>query len=185
MTKRTWSIVLSAGIASLITFAPQAAARTATSVTVAQEARETLQEMRGLATAAAGEASQLQTFSENTAIDPVAHRDALMALKRQVNTMDKEIASLNARRESLAPWERETIATVSPLLNEAAVNTERATEYYNGNSSHLWTPEYRAFTAKIESDSARIATTLKDHLKYEKLRQEEQQVQSAIEAGGF
>src|SRR5664280_1639453 len=44
MTKRNLTITLTAAIASLIASAPQMVAKTAGSVTVAQEARETLKE---------------------------------------------------------------------------------------------------------------------------------------------
>jgi hypothetical protein len=183
MSKRTCSIGISAAIASLIAFAPQASAKPASSVTVAQEAQDTLKEMKGIAATAAGEASRLEKLSENSVIDSEVHRDALWSLRRDVNTMGQEIAGLEARRESLEPWEREAVDKVLPLLKEAAASTQSAIEYYNENRNRLWSPEYRALTEKISHDSDQIARTLKNYLKYEKVREEEQQLQSTIESG--
>jgi hypothetical protein len=160
MSKRTCSIGISAAIASLIAFAPQASAKPASSVTVAQEAQDTLKEMKGIAATAAGEASRLEKLSENSVIDSEVHRDALWSLRRDVNTMGQEIAGLEARRESLEPWEREAVDKVLPLLKEAAASTQSAIEYYNENRNRLWSPEYRALTEKISHDSDQIARTL-------------------------
>jgi hypothetical protein len=70
-----------------------------------------------------------------------------------------------------------------PLLKEAAANTQSATEYFNENRNRLWTPEYRSFAQKIWHDSDQIARTLSNYLKFEKVREQEQQLQSTIESG--
>jgi hypothetical protein len=183
MTTRTCSITVTAAITALIAFAPQIVAKTAGSVTVAQEARETLKELKGIAAKAAGQAEYLDHLSQFNAGDSSSHMIPLGELREEVNTMGKEIAGLEAMRDSLEPWEQEAVDKVLPLLKEAAANTQSAIHYYNENRRHLWSPDYQAYTGKVEQDSNQIARTLENYLKYEEVREAEIQLQSTIGAG--
>ena len=183
MTKRNLTITLTAAIASLIASAPQMVAKTAGSVTVAQEARETLKELKGVAAKAAGEAENLDYLSQRSTVSADSHTTPLMELREEVNTMGKEIATLEAQRDSLEPWEQEAVDKVVPLLKEAADNTQGAIHFFNTNRTHLWSSDYQAYAQKVESDSNQIAKTLQNYLKYEEVREAETQLQSTIGAG--
>jgi hypothetical protein len=183
MTKKSYSITLTAAIASLIALAPQMTAKTAGSVTVAQEARETLKELKGVAAKAAGSAEQLEMISRNPNISSGSHFTPLQDLRLDVNTMGAEIAGLEAQRDSLDPWEQAAVDKVLPLLKEAADNTQSAIHYFNESHLNLWGPDYHSYTANVERDSDQIAQTLKTYLKYEDVREAELQLQPTIGAG--
>ncbi|MGC4051360.1 MAG: hypothetical protein QM757_18535 [Paludibaculum sp.] len=76
--------------------------------------------------------------------------------------MGKEIATLEAERDTLQPWEQQAIDKVQPLLKEAAANAEEAIEYFNNNHNFLWSPRYRGYAEKVKKDSYEIAKTLKN-----------------------
>jgi hypothetical protein len=183
MTKKSYSITLTVAIASLIAFAPQMTAKTAGSVTVAQESRETLKELKGVAAKAAGSAERLEMISRNPNISADSHFTPLQELRLDVNTMGAEIAGLEAQRDSLDLWEQAAVDKVLPLLKEAADNTQSAIHYFNESHLYLWGPDYHSYTAKVERDSDQIAQTLKTYLKYEDVREAELQLQSTIGAG--
>jgi len=183
MIKRSYSITMTAAIASLIALAPQMAAKTPGSVSVAQEARETLKELKGNAAKAAESAERLEMISRNPSISSDSHFMPLQELRLDVNRMGKEIASLEAQRDSLDPREQAAIDKVVPLLQEAAGNTQSAIHYYNESHLYLWSPEYHTYAAKVERDSDQIAQTLKTYLKYEDVREAELQLQPTIGAG--
>jgi hypothetical protein len=183
MMKRNYSIAMTAAIASLIALAPQMTAKTPGSVSVAQEARETLKELKVVAAKAAGSAERLEMISRNPNISSDSHFTPLQDLRQDVNTMGQEIASLEAQRDSLDPWEQAAIDKVVPLLQEAAGNTQSAIHYYNQSHLYLWGPDYHSYTAKVERDSDQIAQTLKTYLKYEDVREAELQLQSTVGVG--
>ncbi len=183
MTMKIYSITMTAAIASLVALAPQAVAKTATSVSVAQEARETFKQLKSAATSASAEAERLEMLGLNPEISPESHVVPLMDLRRDVNTMGKRIASLEAQRDSLEPWEKEAVDKVLPLLKDAADNTQNAIEYFNGNRAHLWTAEHLNYTANVERDSDGIAKTLKTYLQYKDVREAELQLESTVGAG--
>lgn len=183
MTTRNITITLTAAIASLIVSAPQMVAKTAGDVTVAKEARETLKDLKGFATKAAGSAEDLEFLSQRNTVSADSHLPPLIELREDVNTMGKEIASLEAQRDSLEPWEQAAVDKVVPLLKEAADNTQGAIHYFNESRLGLWTPNYRSYVQKVQRDSDQIAQTLKDYMKYESVREAEVKLESAIGAG--
>ncbi|MEO8658182.1 MAG: hypothetical protein ABI693_06915 [Bryobacteraceae bacterium] len=182
MTKRIGSIT-TAAIAWAIASAPCAAAKPAVSITAAHEARETLGELKGLASKAAGNAYQLEIYIRDARLGRDSQMFPLVSLKEDVNKMGKDMASLEARRDSLDPWEQQAIDKVLPLLREAAANAERATVYFNENGTHLWGPEYRSSLDKAYRDSDQIANTLKNYLKFEKAHEQEEHLEATIGGG--
>jgi hypothetical protein len=184
MKKSICSITMSAAIASLIAFAPHASARTASTASVAQEAEETLKEMKGLATVAEGEATHLELYSRSGSASPDLHFVPLWQLKAEINKMENDITTLETERASLAPWEAQAIDRVLPLLNDAATNTENATKYFNANRNYLWNPDYARFAQAVRRDTDQVARTLKDYLKSEKDRAEEQKLELRLSTGG-
>lgn len=184
MKKSISSITMSAAIASLIVFAPYAFARTTSTTSVAQTAEETLKEVKGLAAVAEDEASHLELYSRDGSASYDLHLAPLWVLKADINRMEHDIATLEGERNSLAPWEAQAIDRVLPLLNNAATNTENATKYFNANRNYLWNPDYTKFAQSIRHDTDLVARTLKDYLKSEKDRAEEQKLELRLSTGG-
>jgi len=183
MTKKSISIT-SAMLITLSLPLAQAAVKMAGTITVADFAKETLakktlKQVQASAAVVADEADRLRMIA-NSKSSPDSHLDKLTALKVEVNRMGQEISSLEAERESLAPWEQQAVDEVLPLLQATAANTEGAIEYVSENRNRLWTEAYRDYADRVWEDSAQIAKTLKDYLKYEKLRDQEVQVEERI-----
>jgi hypothetical protein len=185
LTKKSISIT-SAMLITLSLPLAQAAGSPPYTVTVADMTREmlakkTLKQVQASAAAVAAEADQLSMLA-NPAYSPLSHLIELTALKDDVNRMGQEIRSLKVERESLAPWEQQAVDEVLPLLQATAANTESAIECFNENSHHLWTKAYRDYADHVFQDSEQISTTLKSYLKYDKLRDQQVQVEERIRA---
>lgn len=172
--------VTSAIVIALSLSVAQVATPKSRSITVPEEARQTLKEIRMTSIGAEEEADQLRLCIENTTMSPDSHLTRLLALKDEVNKMGQDISRLETERESLAPWERQAVDKILPLLKETAASTESAIEYFNDNRSHLWTPVYRSYADRIWSDTERVDKTLKDYLKYAKAYDQEQESLGAI-----
>ena len=183
MTTQNLSITSALLIAFALSTA-QADSLKAGRMTVAGEAKETLQEIDASAFTVAEEAGQLRQFSANPQYGPEAHLDKLIAMKEEINRIGREIGSLEAERDALAPWEQQAIDKTLPLLKETAANTQNAIEYFNENRAHLWTVNYREYASVIWRDSEQIAKTLKDYLKYAKARDQEQQLEQRLGVAG-
>lgn len=183
MTKKSISI----RFAMLITLSlplAQAAGRTPGTITVADLSKEalakkTLKRAQVCAAVVADDADQLRMIVDSQS-SPDSHLAKLMALKGEVNRMGQEISSLQAERGSLAPWEEQAVDDVLPLLEATVTNTESAIEYFNENRGHLWTKAYRSYADRVWRDSEQMAKILEDFLKYDKLRDQEVQVQARI-----
>ena len=180
MTRMSFSIASALLIASSLSMAQAAGAKSNS----ATAAKETLKDIEESALAATDEAEHLEQFIANPAFSPESHLDKLMALKEEVNKMGREAGTLEAERDSLAPWEQQALDKTMPLLKEAAANTTNAIEYFNENKSHLWADNYHEYASHILRDSEQIAKTLKDYLKYAKAHDQERQLEQSLGVGG-
>ncbi len=185
MTKKNISIT-TAMLVTLSLPLAQAGVGMPGTITVADLARETsakktLTRAQASAGAVADEADQLRRIA-NPMFSPDSHRDKLTALKGKVNRMDQEIKSLRAESESLAPWERQAIDEIVPLLQVTAENTESAIEYFNEHGDRLWMGTYRDYADHIWRGSDRIAKILKNYLKYDRLRDQEVYAEERLRA---
>lgn len=139
-----------------------------------------LQDMQEQARTASDDAiTLLRMIREGRASDQ-AQLWKIDSLKADVNQMGKEFAALEARRDSLSPWERDATDRVLPLLRQAAADTSKVIAYFNQNRTHLWSPEYGDLAANISHESSNIERTLHDYLKYEHLVGEEQSIRAHL-----
>lgn len=184
MTKKSSSIA-SAMLIALSLSTAQAAGGRGANLEVPQEARETLKDIETSALQAETQADQLRTIITNQNLSWESHLSELNALKQEVNSMGKEMASLENERESLAPWEQQAVDKVLPLLKDTATNTTNAILYLNDNKVHLWSsPDYRAEADRIRQDSEQISKTLKDYLKFSKASNQERQLRGSLGVTG-
>lgn len=139
-----------------------------------------LQDMQEQARTASDDATSLLRMIREGRVSDQTQLWKIDSLKADVNRMGKEIAALEAKRDSLAPWERDTADRVLPLLKEAAANTSKVIAYFNQNRTHLWGPEYSDLAANIQDESMKIEQTLHDYLKYEHLVGEEQAIRAHL-----
>ena len=167
--KRTFSIA-SATLITLGLSLGQAGARMHR--TGNDDARKTLREIEVLASHVEDQADQLVHVSQNQNLSPYSHLARLDAMKDGVNQMGRDLAILEAERDTLPLWEQEAVDDTLPLLRDAAKNTESAIEYFNENRTRLWTPDYRSYASRVYDDSSGIAKSLKGYLKYDNVREE-------------
>lgn len=183
MTKQSFTLTVVAAIGSMVAIATPTFAKPAPAADSNGSPRLMLEELRSVAANTADEADHLRMDANNSALSSDSHLSPLWTLKQDINTMGKEIATLEAERDTLQPWEQQAVDKVQPLLKEAATNAEEAIEYFNNNHNFLWSPEYRGYAEKVKKDSAQIAKTLKNYLKYEKVQKEEEQLRDTITPG--
>src|SRR5262245_40190231 len=97
----------------------------------ADEARNTLRDIKVLASEVQDQADQLIHVSENPNMSPQSHLVRLDAMKDDVNQMGRDLSVLEAERDTLKPWEQNAIDDTLPQLREAATNLEAAIDYFN------------------------------------------------------
>src|SRR6266851_5569391 len=102
MTKATFSITSALLIAMSLTTA-QASNKTVQGKAADHQAGTTLREIEQSAARAAEDVDPLLNESQLSAD---SHYDRLMALKDDINTMGREMSTLEAESASLAPWEK-------------------------------------------------------------------------------
>ena len=161
-----------------------AAGTTSHSITVGDEAKRTLQEIQTSAVAVEDEADELRMIILRPESNPESSLFRLIFLKDEVNKMGKELSGLEAERQSLADWEQRAVDNTLPLLQATAADTQSAIEYYNANRSHLWMESSDGSADRIYEESKQIATTLRNYLKYDKLRNQEQRLNRDLVAPG-
>lgn len=183
MTQKSFTLTLAAAFGSLFAIATPTFAKSLTAGDAAGNPRLMLEEMHSIAANTSSEAEHLRMDASNAALSSDSHLSPLWTLKTDINTMGKEIATLEAERDTLQPWEQQAIGKVEPLLKEAATNTEEAIEFFNNNHNFLWSPQYRAYAERVKKDSDQIAKTLKNYLKYEKVQNQEEQLRNTITPG--
>ncbi|MCW5977590.1 MAG: hypothetical protein KIT09_05915 [Bryobacteraceae bacterium] len=146
----------------------------------AESARRTLQEIETLARSSSYDADVLTRMIENPSSSSDSQMSQLMNRKTEINKMGNDLAMLENERDTPTPWEREAVDKVHPLLKEAAEDTSNAIRHFDENRNFLWARQYRNNAKGVAHDSQRIASTLGDYLKYEKLRDREARIESEM-----
>jgi hypothetical protein len=183
MTAKSFSMTS----ALLMTFSlstAQLASSKSAHIPAAADTRATLKEIDEVALKVADDADQLRMLIDNTEFSWQAHSERLMDLKDDVNRMGREVNSLEAERGSLTPGEQQDLDKALVLVNETAAETQKAIKYFDNNQTRLWTADYREYANDIWRDSEQIAKTLSDRLKYEKVHEQEQQLELRVGGAG-
>jgi CBS-domain-containing membrane protein len=129
-------------------------------------ARQTLQDIRESAYNVENESDKLRMFATNTMIGNEARADLLNEMQLRINRIGKEIiATLEAERSALAPWEQQALDQTIPLLQDAAANTQQVINYFNDRKDPVWIGQYRDDTTRIMHDTEKVVAELSDSLK--------------------
>jgi len=162
------------GIALLV-LATFGGAAHASSVSATQpEVNQTLAHIERTARTAAEHAHQYGVMSTQPAVAATA-KEHLVGLQSAVNSIGKDLASLEANRSSLTTTQQAALDQVRPLLISAAARTSSEIVIYN-DRAHLWTPENRGRVQQIAQDTKQIATTLNDYEQLQSLREREARI---------
>ena len=139
-----------------------------------EAATQTLAHIESVARTASEHAQQYRLMVSQSTV-PVTAKQQLDGLQAAMNTMGKEVASLQANRSSLSQWQQAALDNIRPLLVEAAARTNGAIVQYN-NREHLWTPENRGRVQQVAQGTQRIASTIADYMMYQELREREAKI---------
>jgi hypothetical protein len=139
-----------------------------------EAANQTLAHIERVARTASEHAQQYRMMVAQSSV-PVTAKVQLDGLQAAMNTMGKDVASLQANRSSLPQWQQAALDNIRPLLLDAAARANSAIVQYN-NRAHLWTPENRGRVQEIAQDTQRIASTLADYRMYQSLREREARI---------
>ncbi|MEO5924014.1 MAG: hypothetical protein ABIR70_09325 [Bryobacteraceae bacterium] len=157
----------------LATFGGAAFARSV-SVDRPDTATQTLAHIERVARTAADHAQQYRGMVAQSVV-PVTAKVQLDGLQTAVNSMGKDMATLQANRSLLTEWQQAALDRIRPLLISTAARTQGAVVTYN-NRAHLWTPENRGRVQQIAKDTEQIASTLSDYMQVQSLREREARI---------
>ncbi len=165
-----------------LSFSAAQAANQQTISTSEIHAMTTLKGIEESAARAAEEADLLQQAGNEITAD--SQYEHLVALRDEINAIGRGVSSLDAESQSLAPWQKQAVDKVQPLLRETAGDTEKAIQFFNANRNELWHKDYRNDVSGAFHGSEQIEKTLKDYLKFAQTRDEEQRLRQGLEGGG-
>jgi chromosome segregation ATPase len=184
MYKPSFSTTSAAMIALVLSVA-SASAKTTGTITAQSEAERTIESLDHSAVQVEARADELWMLAHDSQYNPESHANRLMALREEINKMSRELRSLEAERDTLSTWEQQAVAKTLPLVNDAAVNTERAFEDFNQKKPDLWIEPYRGYVESLREDSVQMVKTLKTYLQLAKLHDREQRLDHDVaQAGG-
>src|SRR5258706_4781773 len=114
----------------------------------------TLQEMEQSAFDAARQADSL---SVGYSLSSETHSMYLNVLRKDINSMGRELRSLEDRSDSLAPWQKQAVGKIEPMLKDAAANADHAIDFFNEHRHELWRDDYLSELASLFDESRQIA----------------------------
>lgn len=152
----------------------QVRASAKTPITVADEARATLQRVAVEATGLESKADEFDSNMRDNGLDSESQTVMLESLKERINTIGREIRMTDSERAALPLWERQAVDNTMRLLKDAAATTEKAIGYFNEDTSHTWAnPEYRACLSRVWNDSDQMTKSLNSYLELAKIQNKE------------
>src|ERR1700724_768146 len=127
----------------------------------AKAVESTLKRMDGQAGAISNNA-----FIMNHAIarteDYEFQRYHLAHLADQVNRVGRELAAIEAERDSLPQWQRDAVDQITPVMHEVAAEANAAIETYNVNQDRLFATDYGVDTKEISANAQTVSQHLHD-----------------------
>jgi hypothetical protein len=109
--------------------------------------------------------------------NPEIYLDGLDTLKLDVNSIGRELKTLDAERASLAPWEVEALDRTTSLMQDVAANAEKAMETYNSDRNHLWATSYPVIAGNASDEADQVKALLSGYLKLAKTHAQENRLE--------
>jgi predicted transcriptional regulator len=147
----------------------------------AEDARTKLKEIDAMSANVSDEAFHLNAMAQSQ-MDPRSHLERLDAVKEEVNQIGRELQSLEAERDSLAPWQVQALAETTELMHQVADHAEKAIQTFQTDRQHLWATPYVAETEAISGEAARVSTLLHNALKLADVRERELRLEQTLSA---
>lgn len=89
----------------------------------------------------------------------------LAHLADQVNRVGRELAAIEAERESLPQWQRDAVDQTTPVMHEVATEANAAIATYNVNQDRLFATDYGVDTKEISANAQKVSQHLHDDVK--------------------
>jgi hypothetical protein len=94
--------------------------------------------------------------------------DELADIKAKVNTIGRELAVIEAERNSLPQWETAAADQVQPIMHNVAVESTQAIRTFNADQHALFADGYSAETNDISNDATKAAQLLRQDIQLAK-----------------
>jgi hypothetical protein len=91
--------------------------------------------------------------------------DELTDLKGQVNGIGRELAVIEAERDSIPQWQTAAVDQILPIMHEIAAESTQATNTFNADSLKLYASDYGVETNEVSNNAQNAAHLLRDDLK--------------------
>jgi hypothetical protein len=106
-------------------------------------------------------------FVMNQAIDRTDdsefQADRLADLRDQVNRVGREVAVIEAERDSLPQWQTDAVGQITPVLHDVAAEATQAINTFQADKSRLFASDYGTETKQISDNAGKVA----QHLHYD------------------
>lgn len=89
----------------------------------------------------------------------------LADLKDQVNRVGKELAAIEAERQSLPQWQRDAVDQITPVMHDIAAEANEAIKTYNVDQDRLFASNYGDDTKEISVNAQKVSQHLHDDVK--------------------
>ena len=133
----------------------------------------------GLLKDAKAAAYQLKTDSEElssyskTSITWTSHAVQVKKIREDVNKIGPIVTDLNNEKAMAAPWQKEAIERITPLLRELAANMEMTIDHLSDKSAQvkLNTPVYHEYVKANGEMAADLSGLISDFVSYDEAKQ--------------
>jgi hypothetical protein len=159
-----WGGILGSMALGFLVFSPVMKASDSTEVS------KLLSEAKMQAFALKEDAATMETFSRQD-----VGRETLAAtisqIRESINAVGRELAKLDAVRDSAAPWQKMAIDQMRPLLRELAANTKAVMELINKNPQQINSLEYKDYLEANADEATQLAALIGDFVDYGRTKQ--------------
>jgi hypothetical protein len=125
----------------------------------AAEARQLLEGVQVIANQLNRDAQTLESYTRSR-LTWQSHAYQLTLAKQHINGMGERLESLQAIRDTAAPWQQQAIDSIVPVAVQLASRTEAAINHLNENRGYLFAPVYTGHLNAIAEHSDQMKQSI-------------------------
>jgi phage-related tail protein len=152
-----------------------------------QTSQKEVSQLLGQSKAAAAELERdalvLESFTRGN-LSWQSHGEQLRLVKEHINSMGKDVQRLRELRPAAAPWQRQAIDQIIPLMTEIASLTESAIEHLNADPDKLHTAEYTEYLKEKAELATELSALISDTVKYDRAKAKVAELEKSLGLGG-
>jgi hypothetical protein len=95
-----------------------------------------------------------------------SHTRQISLIKEHINKAGELLSELHANRENAAPWQKQAIDQITPLLHELASNTGAAIEHLAKNPTRLHDLAYKDYVAANYHTAEKLVALIGNYIDY-------------------